>query len=315
MRIFPMIGCLTLLLSAAKCLAAPYGLDVDWIHYHDQSGLQINYDFSSSTYSGDSIAIPASAVTLPSSTLQVSFQWEAPYYLGYGPDPNPIQQSIVNGKYHLSISQPDQTAPISGGVTALGYLGSNLPAAANDWEFWSRYSGFTDVSTLDTAYIFETGAGRRNPAVISPKVSGTWFSGTHEGKQYDNLLAIALEVDGGGLDWSSEMRFIEGLDPANTTIDLRVVVSESGQTVEGFYRIDGVNSPTWNSISSFTLTAGQGAMTALEEHALPSISMHAGIAPVPEPETYASLIVGLSLIGLSRRRRHSTQAMAQPSIC
>jgi hypothetical protein len=91
-----------------------------------------------------------------------------------------------------------------------------------------------------------------------------------------------------------------GISFVTAGVDVGPLVSASGTATYGTFAADasGPTGQTWNYVqivSKFTLTGGDSA----------SLVGFASITPVPEPEAYAMMLAGLSLIGfLAHRRRN-----------
>ena len=86
-----------------------------------------------------------------------------------------------------------------------------------------------------------------------------------------------------------------------------------------FQLYDSVSSTTWSGITGGTTSSlsfsggaapGSYTLTVSGYKVTPALNgLYAGnisISPVPEPETYAMLLAGLGLLGLSARRRNSS---------
>lgn len=139
---------------------------------------------------------------------------------------------------------------------------------------------------------------------LSPQASACagFFSGNLLNNKADNVLAQKTALNSLGFTWNGDFNAVEKIEFSGQTVNFATLLNGTtyvamhfgnGQGGPGngtaFYRFDaGTNLDTFNLSYSAVSNA------VLYSTALP---------PVPEPETYALMLVGLAAVGWVARRR------------
>ena len=188
------------------------------------------------------------------------------------------------------------------GFCSMGGSGVTAPLPS-EWQFSARISNFSNVLFENNHfYGVSIGGGSSDPDDLEPSVWADWFSGTHNGVNYQNVLVFGAEVendlgdtdeyhwewhveDGGGL-------VLTGLDPASTVLDLKLVVTSGGQTVSAYYRINSDLESGWTLLVTHTLPVGIGTIYGFYD-IYPTIGLETGVENQSiATETDVSSLVG-----------------------
>ena len=171
----------------------------------------------------------------------------------------------------------DSFSSYFGETWGLSSLGANNAAAPapSEWQFAARISGFSNPGFGDTSdYIHSfgvtLGGGSDELDDLEPKIRTSWVTGHYMGVEYENSLLFEADVrndldDANAYEW--EWRFedgngmiIEGLDPTSTVLDLKVDVTNAGQSVSFYYRLDSNEPGDWQLAVTHILPVGVGPM-------------------------------------------------------
>ena len=150
-------------------------------------------------------------------------------------------------------------------------IGGNCNAPySTEWQFAARISDFRNVSQSQCYYGVGLGASSSENDDLSAEIYAGWFSGAYNGKNYQNALIFGLEVendldgtDGYQWEWNidtCEALVLTGLNPETTVLDMKVVVSNNGQTLSGYYRLNSDDQADWNLLTTHTLPPGIGSI-------------------------------------------------------
>lgn len=182
---------------------------------------------------------------------------------------------------------------------AVSVLGFALPASAT-------VTIFNDVASFDAA-LGAIQVEDFSDAVLNTGLSFTSTNGKVVYGRFEDLVvkgsasttfAFASAVDGlGGFFDETPNDFGQGIQFTLTFADggTQVLSRELGHAAGDFY---GVVST--EKIVSVMLGGGNGGGVG-ETYVLDDLRY--GVAPVPEPETYAMMLAGLGLVGAAARRR------------
>jgi len=109
-------------------------------------------------------------------------------------------------------------------------------------------------------------------AFVTPYAEAFWITGDFDGTEASDALVILARIEkwseGGSYSWDWEPGtggglIVPGLDPSTTTVDLKIAVTNSGQTVTFYYRTNStsaLSTGTWVKAIDKTLPAGTGTM-------------------------------------------------------
>lgn len=176
--------------------------------------------------------------------------------------------------YHFgTLTSGSDPAPSPVHFADLTIVDSN---ADGNWEF--------SLSALGLNAIFGNGAFISGLHVVSGTGVGTQPTSVSGVSGGSTVNLLTNNTGGGGLSY--DYRFIFGPALANRLTD--------GETVNWVAN----NMGTFSSFSDGQLALHMQGITSY-----PGTSSAWYISPVPEPETYAMLLVGLGLMGFSARRR------------
>jgi len=219
----------------------PFIADVSQVYYCDSTGREINYDFSTGTADAQgNITIPNAAVTKrPAAEAQTTYLWELIQ------SDEPVSQVLDTQAGAATLSSWD-------GGAALGANGQTA-AAAPTWKMEAAFTRFDIVKISGCYYEVTVGTGAYDDG-LDPHVCADWFSpeGTSQW-----ALGIYMGFENGltGSEWQSAPVILRNLDPAATSLDLRVE-SASGTTMKGAYRLNG---GTWVSLGQRAVAGGRMA--------------------------------------------------------
>jgi hypothetical protein len=161
----------------------------------------------------------------------------------------------------------------------------------DEWEISARIANFRNVSQIQHFYSISLSLQDLGGTELETQIHAAWFSGVFRGKRYENALILELEVDNdingpGGYEWGYDIDsggglILPGLDPANTTLDLKIEVSNAGQTLSGFYRLNSDQAQDWQQFATHTLPPGIGIIYGYCR-TRPIISLVTGIFESPK---------------------------------
>jgi len=150
-------------------------------------------------------------------------------------------------------------------------------AAPKTWTAAARIQGFANWAFEDTCpYLRMAGAflsGSGEDTAVQPRLDALWITGDMDGTELNNALVIAATIEKGGdtgsYQWNWDPANNDGgviltdLDPSTTVVDLKLDITNNGQTVTFYYRTNStsaLNAGTWTTAVAKTLPAGTGTM-------------------------------------------------------
>lgn len=160
------------------------------------------------------------------------------------------------------------------GFSSLGAYGAAAPSPT-EWQFITRISsfrnpGFGDGSVYLHWYVAGIGVGSNEPNDLEPFIDVSWINGHYENIDFNNSLLIEAyvenDLDGNdAYEWSWVIDdgngvVIEGLDPNTAILDLKVDVTNTGQSVSFYYRINSDDAADWQLAVTHELPGGTGTM-------------------------------------------------------
>ena len=110
--------------------------------------------------------------------------------------------------------------------------------------------------------------------IVVPVIEAYWITGDFDGTELDNALVIMARVEkwseSGDYDWEWSPSapggggaVLTGLDPSTAVVDLKLAVTNGGQTVTFYYRTNsssGLDAGSWLTATTHTLPVGTGTM-------------------------------------------------------
>ncbi|WP_028314233.1 hypothetical protein [Desulfatibacillum aliphaticivorans] len=253
---FVCIG-LTLLLCLAGTHALAFSVDIDSFDYTDNLNRTIAWDFSGATTNdlytpawnseGVTLEIPDGNVTL-SNEEHGDFYWET--------NNGDLAVDVANSLYSVEVLGDD-------GFVSIGW-GADLIAPATVWEWEARFTNFTGVDfTPGRFYSFQVAAGSWDLKEVAPSVCGVWYDGEINGVQKESALVLQTGIAPAddapsSLSWDFEPcsgggLILENMDPATTTIDLKISISNDARTLTSYYRINSDNANDWVQLAAHTI--------------------------------------------------------------
>jgi len=170
------------------------------------------------------------------------------------------------------------------GFTALGAANAGS-LTADEWEFSTRIRDFENVQA-QRFYGVDICLGSSEQDDLEASMDAGWFTGDFEGTHYDQALIIGAQVENGfaaaneyAWDWEygeGGGLLINGLDPATTVLDLKIVVSNAGRTASFYYRTNNDDPGGWQLAVSHTVPVEVGRIYGVLD-TLPAIGMSAGV--------------------------------------
>jgi len=246
--------------------AGAFSVDVKNLHYSDDSGRSIMYDYSA----GSVGSVPPNAILLNGSAQITPGSGESGNSYFWGQAPGLPAATVTLGAGKATVS-PVNAA--TGGVVVL-FSEPPVPAATGPaaWFYALNLSNFNVDMTTPKVYEFDIGLGRDESA--GPYNNATihiiWVKGTYNGNVYpDATLIIQARIKNGDTDlWASAPVVRTGLDPAATTLMLDLSVQNGNY----FFAAVGINDEGMTNLGEYTLTAGQGSFQRMPD-LLPFIYM------------------------------------------
>ncbi len=172
------------------------------------------------------------------------------------------------------------------GFCSLGACNAAAPAPAA-WQFAARLtnfsnSGFGTSSSYLRGYGVGVGVGSSEDDDLETTVEAAWITGHFAGVDYEDALVIMADIendltDDDEYEWEWDVGsgggvVLTGLDAATTVLDLKVEVTNSGQTASFYYRVNSDSADDWELAVAHTLPAGVGTMYGFFD-TFPTISM------------------------------------------
>ena len=167
------------------------------------------------------------------------------------------------------------------------------------WEISARLTNFRNVSQIQHFYSISLSTQNPGSTELEPEITAAWFSGVFGGKRYQNALILELEVENdvdgpGGYEWEWEIEnggglVLPGLDPVNTTLDLKIEVTNAGQTLSGYYRLNSDDPQAWQMLVTHTLPPGTGTIYGYC-HTRPIIALVTGTVDTPKAMPWMLLL-------------------------
>ena len=283
-------ACAVWLMAGGYVQAAPFSIDVNRITY-SYGTTNHTLDFSVASNFGPSDIDPATGYRLTWDSLETSGS-----------------SAALDGVYRMSIPQATASQPYPYALSAInGWGGDPLATSPSEWQVSALISNIANATTTDIVYEVDVGGGTYDVDGVNVNVAAGWFTGDTEGTHYDNALYIGSDISIAGYYWDSWNSgdgriFLTDLNPQDTTLELMVDITNSGQTFSSYYKLDGEAS--WNLAYSHTLPSGVGTMSGFfDSHPYVSIE-NTSVVPIPAAVwLFGSGLLGL--IGVVRRKRQS----------
>ncbi len=174
------------------------------------------------------------------------------------------------------------------------FMAANASAAgaATQWTWVARFSNFANpdfgaASPYPRYYGAILANGSLDGDSAEAAVLATWATGEFDGTEHDNALVIQASVEREGDDeyewwWSPDNGggvVLTGLDPDTAVVDLKVDVTNSGQTASFYYRVNSAASDysgsDWQLATSHTLSGGAGTIYGFPTTA-PGVGLETG---------------------------------------
>lgn len=171
------------------------------------------------------------------------------------------------------------------GTTAIDITGWKVDDSSNAFGSALALNGITSISAGQSVIFIESAGGSAIPSFIS-----TWFG--------SNPAPLVGYYTGSGIGLSTSGDAVNifnasGVRQANVTFG----ASDATSPYQTFDNAAGING----TITALSVIGQNGAFAAVNDAT--EIGSPGSIAAVPEPETYAMLVAGLGLMGLSARRK------------
>ena len=291
---FLLCACVLFMVAAKSAGADPFSIDLNRFTY-SYGSTNHTLDFSVASDFIPPVIDPATNYRLV---------WETVETAG--------SNAAVDGVYRMSIPQATALLPDPLAISAIGGYSDGRPigAAPLDWQVSALISNIANASTVNTMYEVHVGGGTYDIGGVNARVEATWFTGDLAGTHYDNVLHIGSDIDLAGYQWDSGDGgiFLTDLNPQDTTLELMVDITNSGQTFSSYYRLD--NQSSWNLAQTHTLPSGIGAMTGFaDSHPYVAIENFSAVPVPPALWLFGSGLLGL--IGVARRKPREARSRAQ----
>ena len=139
---------------------------------------------------------------------------------------------------------------------------------------------------------------------ISPQAASCagFFAGNLLNNRAENVLAQKTALSSLGFTWDGDFDKVETLSLSGKTVDFTSLLN--GTTFVAMHFGAGQGGPG-NATAFYRFEAGTNLDTFTLAYSASSnaVLYQTGMAPVPEPETYALMLAGLAAIGFIARRR------------
>ncbi|MBU1744006.1 MAG: hypothetical protein KJ649_03795, partial [Proteobacteria bacterium] len=244
-----------LLIGGTVTVASAFSVDVKNLHYSDDSGRSIMYDFSAGTVGTvlpNAILLDGSAeITRPSDETGTNYLW------GQAPELPAISVTLPTAGNKAVISPVDA---VNGGVAVLFASGPSAvfppQTLPTNWFYSLELGNFNVDMTAQKTYEFDIGLGRDEASgpYNNATLNVVWVKGYYNGVMYpDNTLIIQARVQNGETEfWASTPIVRTGLDPAATTLMFDLSVDSGNH----FFAAAQINSEDMTNLGEYTLTTG-----------------------------------------------------------
>lgn len=264
-----------LMLHSKTVFGQDFTVDMVSTHYIDPE-IEFSQSFSSGTieYMPE---LDIHSIVVPTMPYLFGFEIWSEYLDNFDLDIN------TNQVLRISVPQLDPNDPELDFV--LGAYGGNVPDNyPTEWTYEVRFKNFLNT-TVDPKSLYRAAItmGRSFGDVLISALSANWIPININGT-YQSTLSIRLYVFNSTYEWLSDPVVIKGLDPKTTILDLRMEVSDNGQTLTPSYKLN--NSSEWISFTAHTLPQGVGILYGMgSQVALPAVSVgiYPNDNPPPEP--------------------------------
>jgi hypothetical protein len=173
------------------------------------------------------------------------------------------------------------------GTSAINLSGWKVDDSSNAFASALALNGITSISAGQSVIFIESAGGSAIPSFIS-----TWFgSGATPLVGYYSGNGIGLSTSGDAVNVFNA----SGVVQASVTFG----ASDATSPYQTFDNAAGLNG----AISTLSVIGKNGAFVAVNDAT--EIGSPGTITAVPEPETYALMIAGLGIMGLSARRKQA----------
>ena len=273
--------------AAGGCEAlGDFGVDIDSIYYSDVADREISCDFSNAVMGAQGIvAVPEDCVISRSSYDEgQTFQWTPAAGLDQS-------VSLEDGAYKMSITQAaEQEVRGRSSMMAPDYV-TLLPT---EWQFSARISNFREVSQAQRYYGIGVGAGSDETDDLEPEIHSIWFTGYYQENYYENALIIGLSIYGENMyDWRWDINngggiILNGYNPADTILDLRVNITDNGRRFSGYYRVNRNDESGWQQAATYVLPDGMETIFGFND-VYPYVAMDTGLSDDWAPALVAAV--------------------------
>jgi Lamin Tail Domain/PEP-CTERM motif len=187
----------------------------------------------------------------------------------------------------------------SGAVSIAGWTMDDDSALANS----ASLSGVTTIGAGESVVFIERAAADMAATLVSNFIN-IWFGGSApSGLQ----IGTYLQGVAGGVGLSATADSVTIYSGTEGTLQTNVSFGGS-DAVTPFQTFDNAAGLS-GAISALSIAGVNGAFTVASGNEIGS----PGVAPVPEPETYAMLLAGSGLVGFVARRRRQAAVVNRPA--
>jgi hypothetical protein len=142
-------------------------------------------------------------------------------------------------------------------------------SAPNQWSYAVRLGNVQNANIFNHAYALELGVNAYNDEKLEPELGIIWFNGEYGGETFNNALILEMQLEN-DLDgpshysWEASIEngqavIIPNARPETDIVDLKMEITNSGQTLTGYYRINSDGG--WQQVATHTLPGGVGPIT------------------------------------------------------
>jgi hypothetical protein len=195
---------------------------------------------------------------------------------------------------------------------------------ATEWTAAARFSnfanpGFGDGSPYFRYYGAMVANGSLSGGYLEACISADWATGDFEGSEFEDTLVIQAFVESDGeddyeWDWSPGTGggvVLEGLDPDTAVVDLKVDITNSGQTASFYYRINSAagdhTGGDWQLATTHTLPGGVGTIYGFPA-AVPGVGLETGFMRSAPMYRFWSPLHSRHFYTMSKAERDSVRA-------
>jgi hypothetical protein len=177
----------------------------------------------------------------------------------------------------------------TGGFSSLGAYNAAAPFPT-EWQFSARFSGlrnhgFGQSSPYLHWYRTSVGVGSHEPNDLEPRIEAVWVNGHYMGTDFNDALVLEASINN-DLDTNDAYYWqwfypdnngivIEGLDVNTTALDLKIEVTNAGQSASFYYRLNSDDPVDWQLAVTHNLPIGVGTMYGFYD-VFPTIGMGSG---------------------------------------